>query len=81
MTGQSARELIARKLLDEAKRELVFTFDSAQEIAYRLGFADPAYFSRFFLKQTGETPRAWRLRERAKLEGEPASPGLQEGQA
>ncbi|WP_454849216.1 helix-turn-helix domain-containing protein [Rhizobium binxianense] len=81
MTGQSARELIARKLLDEAKRELVFTFDSAQEIAYRLGFADPAYFSRFFLKQTGETPRGWRLRERAKLEGAPASPGLHEGQA
>lgn len=66
-TGYGAHELITRKLTDEAKRELVFTFGSAQEIGYRLGFADPAYFSRFFLKQTGETPRAWRTTQRAKL--------------
>lgn len=66
-TGHGAHELIARKLLDEAKRELVFTFGSVQEIAYRLGFSDPAYFSRFFLKQAGQTPRAWRVSERAKL--------------
>ncbi|WP_183718634.1 MULTISPECIES: helix-turn-helix domain-containing protein [unclassified Rhizobium] len=66
-TGYGAHELIARKLLDEAKRELVFTFGSVQEIAYRLGFSDPAYFSRFFLKQAGQTPRSWRMAERAKL--------------
>ncbi|MDP9807769.1 AraC family transcriptional activator of pobA [Rhizobium tibeticum] len=66
-TGHGAHELIARKLLDEAKRELVFTFGSVQEIAFRLGFSDPAYFSRFFLKQAGQTPRAWRVAERAKL--------------
>jgi len=66
-TGHGAHELIARKLVDEAKRELVFTFGSVQEISFRLGFTDPTYFSRFFLKQTGETPRAWRIAERAKL--------------
>jgi len=44
-----------------------FTFGSVQEIAYRLGFSDPAYFSRFFLKQAGQTPRSWRMAERAKL--------------
>ena len=66
-TGHGAHELIARRLADEARRELVFTFGSVQEIGYRLGFADPAYFSRFFLKQTGETPRAWRMAERARL--------------
>ncbi|UWU18234.1 helix-turn-helix domain-containing protein (plasmid) [Rhizobium sullae] len=66
-TGHSMHELIARKLTDEAKRELVFTFGSVQEIGYRLGFGDPAYFSRFFLKQTGETPRAWRMAERTRL--------------
>ncbi|EPE94497.1 helix-turn-helix domain-containing protein [Rhizobium grahamii] len=66
-TGHGAHELIARKLLDEAKRELVFTSGSVQVIAYRLGFSDPAYFSRFFLRQVGLTPRAWRLAERAKL--------------
>ncbi|MBB4273036.1 helix-turn-helix domain-containing protein [Rhizobium mongolense] len=66
-TGHSMHELIARKLTDEAKRELVFTFGSVQEIGYRLGFADPAYFSRFFLKRTGETPRIWRMAERTRL--------------
>jgi len=65
--GLGMHEMIAQRLADEAKRELVFTFGSAQEISYRLGFADPAYFSRFFLKQTGQTPRAWRMAERAKL--------------
>lgn len=68
-TGLGTHELIARKLIDEAKRELVFTLDSAQEIGYRLGFVDPAYFSRFFLRQTGQTPRSWRLAERGKLGG------------
>jgi AraC family transcriptional activator of pobA len=67
VTGRGAHELIARKLVDEAKRELVFTFASVQEIGDRLGFPDPAYFSRFFLKQTGATPRAWRISERAAL--------------
>jgi AraC family transcriptional activator of pobA len=70
-TGYGTHELIARKLIDEAKRELVFTFESAREIGYRLGFADPAYFSRFFLRRTGQTLRGWRLAERVKL----AAPG------
>jgi AraC family transcriptional activator of pobA len=66
-TGLSAHAYIGRKMIDEAKRELVFTEMPAQEIGLRLGFADPAYFSRYFLRETGETPRAWRMRERAWL--------------
>ena len=66
-TGLAAHAYIGRKLIDEAKRELVFTEMPAQEIGLRLGFADPAYFSRYFLRETGKTPRAWRLRERARL--------------
>lgn len=68
VTGNTASELIAGKLIDEAKRELVFTLGSVQEISYRLGFADPAYFSRFFFKHTGETPRAWRRMEKSRLD-------------
>lgn len=67
VAGLSAHEMIARKLIGEARRELVFTRASVQEISFRLGFTDPAYFSRFFLRQTGITPRAWRLAEREKL--------------
>lgn len=69
MTGNTPHELIAGKLVEEAKRQLVFTLGSVQEIGFRLGFADPAYFSRFFLKYTGETPRVWRIKEKARLEG------------
>ncbi|MBB3350790.1 helix-turn-helix domain-containing protein [Rhizobium lentis] len=68
MTGNTPHELIAGKLIEEAKRQLVFTIGSVQEIGFRLGFADPAYFSRFFLKYTGETPRVWRMNEKARLE-------------
>jgi AraC family transcriptional activator of pobA len=68
MTGNTPHELIAGKLIEEAKRQLVFTLGSVQEISFRLGFADPAYFSRFFLKYTGETPRVWRVKEKVRLE-------------
>ncbi|MDR2630868.1 MAG: AraC family transcriptional regulator [Spirochaetaceae bacterium] len=33
---------------------------SIKEVAYRLGFEDQYYFSRFFKKKTGATPSAWR---------------------
>ena len=66
-TGLTAHAYIGRKLIEEARRELVFTDMPAQEIGLRLGFADPAYFSRYFLRETGRTPRAFRLAERARL--------------
>jgi AraC family transcriptional activator of pobA len=61
LTGRSTQTLISDKLVDEAQRELLFTQIPVQEIGYRLGFSDPAYFSRFFLSQTGLSPRQWRL--------------------
>lgn len=35
-----------------------------QEIGYRLGFSDPAYFSRFFLTHAGLSPRQGRLAQK-----------------
>ncbi|WP_028032771.1 helix-turn-helix domain-containing protein [Chelativorans sp. J32] len=65
--GASVQELAARHLLRAARRELVFTPTPVQAIAYSLGFQDPAYFNRFFKRETGMTPGAFRDAERKKL--------------
>ncbi|MBN9029898.1 MAG: AraC family transcriptional regulator [Rhizobiales bacterium 63-7] len=70
-TGLTLQGLIAARQIDIAKQELIFTASSVQFIASSLGFADPAYFNRFFRRATGMTPRAWRLAERKKLEALP----------
>ncbi|MCO5163109.1 MAG: helix-turn-helix domain-containing protein [Mesorhizobium sp.] len=67
VTGQTLQGLIARRVTEAACRDLVFTPTPVSGIAESLGFADPAYFNRFFRKQTGMTPGAYRARERARL--------------
>jgi AraC family transcriptional activator of pobA len=37
---------------------------SVAQIAYWLGFDDPSYFSRFFTRQSGERPAAYRQASR-----------------
>jgi AraC-like DNA-binding protein len=44
----------------EAKRELKYGTDNVKEIAYELGFEDPAYFSRLFSKEEGLSPLEYR---------------------
>ena len=53
-------EVIKNRLMLEAKRLLVHTSLSAKEIAYELGYEDPAYFSRLFQLKTGESPSGFR---------------------
>lgn len=48
-----------RRLL-EAQRKVVFTDLSTKQIAYELGFNDPAYFNRFFKLGTQKTPSEFR---------------------
>ena len=56
----TALDLLHQRLLLEAKRELGYTTLQVQQIADGLGFADPAYFTRFFMRLTGQSPSAWR---------------------
>ncbi|MBC9251702.1 AraC family transcriptional regulator [Pseudomonas alcaligenes] len=61
LAGQSALQLINQRLLLEAKRCLVYTAMTVNQVADSLGFSEPAYFSRFFKRSTGLTPKAFRL--------------------
>jgi AraC family transcriptional activator of pobA len=65
-TGRSMNGLLTERLISEAQRNLVFSLLSIQQIAYELGFSDPAYFIRVFTRVTGTTPGAFRERERGK---------------
>ncbi|MER1968275.1 helix-turn-helix domain-containing protein [Castellaniella sp. GW247-6E4] len=59
---KSPLELIHERLLLEASRSLVYTSMTISEISYELGFSDPAYFTRFFKKASGVSPKAFRQR-------------------
>ena len=60
ITGQSSSEYIRHEIMLLAKRELFHTSDSVKEIAYRLGFADNAYFTRLFTETAGVSPNKFR---------------------
>lgn len=58
--GDSPKRLIQDRLLTDAKRRLIYTQQSLEEIAYTLGFKDYPYFSRFFKKLEGMTAGSYR---------------------
>jgi len=60
MTGQTVSQFVNDQLVLEAKRQLLATSSQVKEIAGALGFEDPSYFIRFFRKQTGFAPEAFR---------------------
>lgn len=53
-------KVIRERLMIEAKRALKYSTENVKEIAYDLGFEDPAYFSRLFAKEEGMTPIEYR---------------------
>lgn len=58
--GSGVRRAVGERRLVEAKRLLLFTIRTVEDIAYETGFNDPAYFSRFFRQAVGRPPAAWR---------------------
>ncbi len=58
--GKSPKEIITDRILLEAKRLLVHTNLSIKELGQELGFEDPAYFVRYFKKNTETTPVEFR---------------------
>lgn len=60
--GKHVSQLIKERLVLEAKRLLHHGQLSVKEIAAQLGFEDAAYFTRFFTKNIGASPLAFRTR-------------------
>lgn len=56
--GATPLQIINGRLLREAQQLLRFTNAGAADVAAELGFADPSYFSRFYLRMTGQRPSA-----------------------
>lgn len=64
-TGGPASKVIELRLIHEARRHLVYTQASVTAIGYGLGFADPAHFTRVFVRVVGMAPREFRARAAA----------------
>jgi AraC family transcriptional activator of pobA len=62
VTEQTPMQIVHARILLEAKCRLLYTSTSVSEIAYALGFDDPAYFTRFFSRRTGMSPRTFQSR-------------------
>lgn len=61
--GKTAKEYIQARIITEAKRLLYFTDLNNKEIAYELGFNEPANFSAFFKKNTQLSPSSFKKKE------------------
>lgn len=60
LVNKSALQIVHDYQIAEAKKYLQYTTCSLSEISWHLNFRDPSYFSRFFRKHTGQSPKAFR---------------------
>jgi AraC family transcriptional activator of pobA len=60
--GKTAQQIVQAHTIRRAHNYLLYTSLSVAEIAYELQFVDPGYFTRFFRKQTGLSPGAYRAK-------------------
>ena len=58
--GAPPSRLIQDRIILEARRALLYSNMTIAEVGFHLGFHEPAYFSRYFTKAVGMSPRAFR---------------------
>jgi transcriptional regulator GlxA family with amidase domain len=63
-TGLTPIAYVQRLRIEDAKRRLERTDAPVDEISYRVGYEDPAFFRRLFRRTTGVAPGAYRKRFR-----------------
>lgn len=60
-------QLIHDRVILEAKRQIIHSENTMKEIAFKLGFQDRSYFSRFFKQHTGQTPQEFQSKVKSHL--------------
>jgi len=68
VTGKTPGQILRNALIMEAKRLLANTNLTTSEVGYRLNFEDPSYFGRFFRREVGTNPTAFRKDIRQKYQ-------------
>ena len=63
-TGLTPIAYVQRLRIEDAKRRLERTEDRVDEVSWRVGYEDPAFFRRLFKRTTGLAPGAYRKRFR-----------------
>lgn len=59
--GQSATEVLSEYIINEERRQLIYTDNTVSEIASQLEFSDASHFIKYFKRYTGYTPQSYRL--------------------
>ncbi|MCL7942939.1 helix-turn-helix domain-containing protein [Marinobacter sp. ATCH36] len=62
LVNKSALQVIHERVVLQAKRELTYTSMTISQISDSLGFSEAPYFTRFFKRETGQTPKTFRRR-------------------
>lgn len=62
LANMPPKRLVFERMMREARRQLLFSGASVNQIAGHLGYKDPAYFSRFFHRLAGCSPSEFRRR-------------------
>jgi two-component system response regulator YesN len=66
-TGENFIDYLTRVRIERAKQLLADTTMKSANIAYETGFSDPHYFSYIFKKNTGFSPREFRMAPKLRL--------------
>ncbi|KPM32072.1 Transcriptional regulator, AraC family [Croceitalea dokdonensis DOKDO 023] len=67
-SDKTALTFINERILLEAKRLLLYSDKTSEEISYELGYKESGHFSKFFKNQVGKTPIEFRKAARSKAE-------------
>lgn len=67
--GRPPSTILHDRIIVEAQRNLVYSDMTVAQIAYWLGFQDPAYFTRFFTRLCDVPPKRYREMKRVVAQG------------